>query len=181
MIFGFVGLIASGKGEATKYLAQKYKASTYRFSTILRSLLDQLFLEHSRDNMIKMSEIVRNAFGENILARAIAENVDKDKNKIIIVEGIRRLADLEFLEKMPNFILVEIFADPQIRFSRLAMRNENPDDATKTFEQFLADHQRTTELSIQDVIRKAKEKINNNGEKESLQKQLDELIKKYAG
>lgn len=180
MIFGFVGLIASGKGEAAKYLAQKYKASTYRFSTILRNLLDQLYLEHSRDNMIKMSEIVRNAFGESILARAIAENADKDKNKIIIVEGIRRLADLESLEKMPNFILVEIFADPQIRFSRLTGRGENPDDATKTFEQFLTDHQRTTELSILDVVRKAEEKINNNGEKKYLQKQLDELIKKYA-
>jgi len=176
MILGFVGLIASGKGEAAKYLAQKYGASTYRFSTILRNILDRLFLEHSRDNMIKLSEIIRGAFGENILAKTIAGDAAKDKNKIIVIEGIRRLADIEYLKKLSNFILVEIFADPQIRYNRLIKRKKNPDDATKTFEQFLADHQRSTELSIQDVIKEAKIKINNNGDEKELRKQLDKLI-----
>jgi hypothetical protein len=61
----------------------------------------------------------------------------------------------------------------------LITRGENADDNTKTYEQFLTDHQRSTELSILDVIPQAKERIDNNGTIEGLYGQLDELVKKY--
>lgn len=180
IILGFSGLIASGKGTAAKYIAEKYRASTYRFSTILRDLLNRIYLEQSRDNMIKMSETIRATFGEDTLAKAIAGDAAKDQNKIIVVEGIRRPADIEYLAKLPNFVLVEIFAEPKLRHSRLVKRHENSDDATKTYEQFLADHQRSTELSVLEVLKQATEKIDNNDNLEDLHKQLDVLVKKYT-
>lgn len=179
IILGFTGLLASGKGTAAKYLEEKYQASTYRFSTILRDILNRIYQEQTRDNLIKLSENLRGIFGENLLAKAIAQDVANNPNPVIIVEGIRRLADITYLQKMPNFILVEIFADPQIRYERLIKRGENIDDNTKTYEQFLADHQRSTELSIVEVIKQTSEKIDNNGNLTELQKQLDSLIKKY--
>lgn len=179
IIFGFSGLLSSGKGTAAKYLEEKYRASTYRFSTMLRDILNRIYVEQTRDNLIKLSEILRSAFGEDTLAKTIAKDAENDSNPIIVVEGIRRLADISYLQKLPNFILVEIFANPQIRYERLVKRGENADDNTKTYEQFLADHQRSTELSILDVIKEAKEKLNNNGDLESMQQQIDALIKKY--
>ena len=53
IILGFTGLIASGKGTAAKYFNEKYGATTYRFSTMLRDLLNRIHVEHSRDNIIK--------------------------------------------------------------------------------------------------------------------------------
>lgn len=180
IIFGFVGQLASGKGTAAKYLAEKFKANTFRYSTILRDLLDRVYLEQSRDNLIKMSECVRDTFGESTLAKAIAADAKKAESKIVVVEGIRRLADIEYLAKLPNFILVEIFADPKIRYERLVKRRENIDDAAKTYEQFLEDHKRSTEISIQEVLPYAKEKIDNNMTLEGLYCQIDKLVEKYT-
>lgn len=180
IILGFTGLLSSGKGTAAKYLEKKYSAHTYRFSTKLRNLLDALYIEHSRDTMIKMSEAVRSVFGEEILAKAMAKDAINDAGPIVVVEGIRRPADIEFLRELPNFILVEIFAEPETRYQRLIKRGENADDNSKTYEQFLADHQRPTELSIMEVTPDAVEHIDNNGTMENLHRQLDNLIVKYA-
>lgn len=181
VVLGFTGLMASGKGTAAKYLEEKYGAANLRFSTILRDVADRLYVPQSRDNLIKMSEVLRGNFGEDLLAKVMAGDAAKNSQSIIIVEGIRRPADIIHLSAMPHFVLVEIFAEPQTRYKRLVAREENTDDTTKTYEQFLADHQRSTELSILEVIPLAKEKIDNNGTLEDLHRQLDNLIKKYVG
>ena len=180
IILGFTGLPASGKGTAAHYYEKTYGASTYRFSTILRDLANRLYLPQSRDNLIKMSETVRTTFGEDILAKAIAGDAEKDPNHIVIVEGIRRMADIAYLRKLPNFVLVEIFADIHTRHERLVARGENSDDRTKTFEQFQADHQRSTELSIPEVVAQASERIDNNGTLETLHQELAALLAKYT-
>lgn len=179
LILGFTGQLASGKGTVAKYLMEKHNASPYRFSTILRDLVDRIYAPQSRDNLIKMSDIIRGTFGEDILSKAIAGDAQKDTANLIVVEGVRRLTDIEHLAKLPNFVLVEIFAEPRTRYERLIKRGENTDDSTKTYAQFLEDHQRDTELSILDVIKHATEKIDNNGSYNDLYKQLDELVKKY--
>lgn len=179
IILGFTGLLASGKGTAASYFEQKYNAKSYRFSTILRALADRIYIEQSRDNLIKMSETIRATFGEDILAKAIAGDAAKSENELIIVEGIRRMPDIEHLKRLPSFILIEISADPQTRYDRLVQRNENVDDRTKTYEQFLEDHKRSTEMSIPEVISHATEHIDNNGTIEQLHQSLDLLLNRH--
>jgi dephospho-CoA kinase len=180
IIIGFVGLLASGKGTSATYLGAKHKAGQYRFSSILGDILTRLYLPKNRDNLIKLSEAIRTAFGDNILAETIANDAVNDQNNIIIIDGIRRLGDIEKLKNLENFVLVEIFADSEKRYNRLVERKEKTDDATKTYEEFLADHKRSTEISINDVLPLAKERIDNNGSFEELYSQLDALLKKYA-
>jgi len=176
LILGFVGLPASGKGTTAEYCQKKYGASAYRFSTMLFDLLQRIYLETNRDNLIKMSEAIRGTFGEDTMAKVMAKDAASDKNSLIIIDGIRRMADIEYLSQLPNFILIDIFADPRTRYERLIQRSEKPDDKTKTFEQFMADHQRSTELTIPEVASHATEHIDNNGTVEQLYKQLDNLI-----
>ncbi len=178
VVLGFTGLMASGKGESAKYLKEKHGASTYRFSTMLADALSRFYLEHSRDNFIKISEMMRSTFGEDIMAKTMAHDVDNDASQLIVVEGIRRMADIDYLSKLPNFVLVEIKADIKIRFERMKIRGEKADDASKTLAEFEADHQRSTELSILEVAKKATEIIDNDGTVEMLYKQLDDLVKK---
>lgn len=180
IIFGFTGLPVSGKGTAAAYLKNKYGASVFGFSKMLRDLVDRLYIPQSRDNLIKISEVLRATFGEDIMAKTMAKDVAKDSAEIVVVEGIRRLADVQALLSMPNFVLAEIFADPQVRYSRIVNRGENTDDKQKTYAEFLADHQRSTELSILEVIKLTKERIDNNGSEADLHRQLDELVKKYV-
>lgn len=179
IILGFSGLMASGKGATAKYLEEKHHASTHRFSTMLRDALDRFYLPHTRDNLIKISEILRATFGEDMMAKTMAQDVEQDPSPLVVVEGIRRMADIVYLQKLPNFVLVEIFADMTVRHARITARRENPDDANKTLAQFEADHKRSTEMSIPEVLTHAIERIDNNGTQDQLHAQLDALVKKY--
>jgi dephospho-CoA kinase len=176
LIIGITGLMAAGKGTSASYLKEKHNASTYTFSSMLGDALDRFYLEKNRDNYIKISEIMRGTFGEDIMAKTMAEDVRNDTNNLIVVEGVRRDADIDYLSKMDGFVLVEIFADIETRFERLKNRGEKSDDATKTFEGFKADHERSTELSTVEVAEQASLRIDNNGTMEELCGQLDELV-----
>ncbi|MFA6306340.1 MAG: AAA family ATPase [Patescibacteria group bacterium] len=176
IILGFVGLLAAGKGTTVKYLKEKHGASPYRFSTMLRDVLKRLYIPDARENMQFISTALRQYFGEDIIAKVMASDVANDKNKIVAVDGVRRLVDIKYLAEMGNFKLVRIAADPKIRYQRIVLRKENPDDADKTFEQFLEDHNKEADAEIPMVMAKADLEINNNGSLEDLYKQIDQII-----
>lgn len=175
-IIGFVGMIASGKGAAAKYLVEKYGASYYRFSTMLRDALNRFYLENTRENMQLISTILRKNFSEDIMSKTMSNDIAKDANPLIAVEGVRRLADISWLEKNPDFTLVSIEVDAKIRYQRLLKRAENPGDQAKTFEQFLADEKAEADAEVPLVIKKAQIRIDNNGSYDDLKKQLDKII-----
>jgi dephospho-CoA kinase len=179
LIIGLTGSIASGKGTVKKYIVEKYGAKDCRFSTILRDVLDRINIPTSRDNLINVSTVLRQTFGEDLLAKAIAKDAASLEAKIVIIDGIRRMTDIGHLMNLDHFILVSVDADAKIRYERLVLRNENEGDGKKTFEDFLNDHKRETEITIPEVMSFAKEKINNDGTLDDLFAQIDKLIGKY--
>lgn len=179
VIFGFTGLMASGKGAAALYLQNRHHAKTFRFSTILRDLVKRLGLPEDRESLVNMSEAIRHTFGEDILAKAMAHDAAVDDRPLVVIEGIRREADIAYLKELPNFILVSIDADLRTRYERLVIRGENPDDQTKTWEGFQIDQKRPTEITIPPVMAMAHEHLNNNGSHDELEQQLDALVLKY--
>jgi dephospho-CoA kinase len=176
IILGLVGTLASGKETIKKYIVEKYNAKDCRFSTILRDAMNRTAIPISRENLQKFSTILRANFGENILAKAIAADASKLDADIVVIDGIRRFTDIEYLEKLFNFILIKIDADPKIRYERLKKRNENIDDDKKTFEEFLNDHEAEADKQIPEVMKAAKYFIDNSGSFENLYKQIDELL-----
>lgn len=176
IIVVIVGRISSGKGSAANYLHEKYGAEMFTFSNILRDVLQRLHLEESRDHFIRLSEILRGAFGEDLLSKIMATDAEQSQTSMVAIEGTRRLTDVEHLKNLPGYVLVAIDAEPKIRYERLSQRNVKSDDQTKTYEEFLADEQRSTEVSIDEIIGLASHTIDNNGDFESLHQQLDELI-----
>jgi len=177
IILGLTGEIASGKGTAVNYLIEKHGASSYRFSSIMRDVLDRLHLEHSRELLQRASSMLRENFGENIFARVIAQDIQGDKNPIIVVDGIRRPEDLEILRENPNFKLVFIEVSLEKRYERIIKRGENTDDKTKTLEEFKFDAQREAELTIAGLKERADFVLDNNGTPEELERQIEKLLK----
>ena len=177
LIICFVGLIASGKDAAKKYLEEKYGASSFRFSSVLRDALDSLGLENSRDNLITLSTWARETFGNDLLAKAIANKAKAIQANLIIIDGARRLDDLMYLRENPNFHLIAIEASPELRYKRSLLRNENPGDAEKNYETFLKDHKKETEVTIPETMAQADFKIDNNGDLANLYRQIDEIMR----
>jgi len=180
IIFGFVGQMASGKDTAANYLEEKYNGKNFSFSDMLGDVLKRYHLELNRDNYIKASEAMREYFGDEIMSKTLAEDIKNDEHQIISISNVRRPNDVKYLKDLPGFVLVEISADPKVRYERLTKRGEKSDDNNKTFEQFLEDHKRSTELTIDEIASQATEHIDNNGSLEDLYRQLDELIHKYS-
>jgi len=175
-ILGLTGEICAGKGTIVKYLTEKQNAASYRFSTMLRDLLARLYLPVSRENMQNISTVIRQNFGEDIMAKVIAEDVKNDKNNIIIVDGVRRVPDIKYLREIPGFKLVRIMADSETRFKRLISRKENPGDENKTYEKFLADHKNEADAQVPIIMAQADLEINNNGSLDNLYKQVDQIV-----
>ncbi len=178
IIIGLTGPIASGKDVTKKYLEKKYQAQSYRFSTVLRDILKRLYSPISRKNLQDLSLNLRTLFGSNILAQVIAQDVDNSQQEIVIVEGIRRLADIETLKDFSNFYLISISAKQKIRYERVIKRNENVGDAQKTFAEFLTDENKESELEIPIVMAKAKYQLDNNQSLTDLYREIDEIIRK---
>jgi len=176
IIIGFTGPIASGKEVAKKYLEEKYGANSHRFSTMLRDILNRLYIPLTRTNLQDISTTIRGCFGDDTMANVISEDVKNDNHDIVVVEGIRRLADIGALMALPNFFLISIEADSKIRYQRLIKRNENDGDSLKTYEDFLADHQKETETQIESVMAAAKFHLNNDGSLEDLYNQIEKII-----
>lgn len=176
IIVGLAGEMASGKGTVAQYFVAEKKASTHRFSTMLRDVLDRLHVEQSRDHLQKLSFIIRDAYGQDTFARVMAEDVKKDPAEIIVVDGVRRMDDIVYLKQIPEFKLVYIDASIEKRYERIIKRSENPDDQTKTFEQFVAESKADAELQIAGLKEFADVVIDNNGDIESLYAQVDILL-----
>jgi len=178
IIIGLTGQIACGKGVIKKFLIEHYKASDYRFSTILRDVLIRLGIEQSRENIQKMSTLLRKTFGEDILAKVMANDAKNDNHHFIVIDGIRRLADIKYLREVDGFFLVSVEASEKIRHQRVIERNENPGDNKKTFSDFLKDQNEESESQIPKTMSKADFVIDNNGNWEELWDQIHQLVKK---
>jgi dephospho-CoA kinase len=176
IIIGVTGEIACGKGTVAKYIVEKYGADSYRFSTMLRDVLKRLHIDESRDTMQRLSTILRQTFGEDILAKVMSSDAEESKSNIIVVEGIRRLADIKYLQALPHFKLFYVEVDMQKRYERIIKRGENQDDNTKTFEEFQKDHERETELQIKDLKQHADFVVENGGTLEELHYQIDKIM-----
>ncbi len=176
MIIGFVGQAGAGKGTAAEMLASNMKGQIFTFSDILSDILKRLFKEKSRDNLIKMSTALREAFGQDALANVMEQQVKESPAEIVIVDGIRRMEDIEDLQKEPNFHLVEVSAAPEVRFERLKKRKEKAGEENMTWEDFLAMGKRETEKTIAGVATQADHKIENDSDFEAFKAKLDSLV-----
>ncbi len=177
IIIGLAGEMACGKGTAAKHIEEKYQASSYRFSTMLRDVMGRLYIEQTRNNISKLSTVLRQNFGEDLFAKVMAKDVQKDKNEVIVIEGIRRLADIEYLKKIPQFKFIYIDADMRKCYERIIKRGENTDGNNKTFEKFAEEHNLETEIQIKDLKNYADFVIDNNEDFNHLHEQIDKIIK----
>ncbi len=179
IVIGLAGPIASGKGVACDYLKTKYHAGYHRFSTMIRDVIRRLYIEESRENMQKLSLVLRQTFGQDLFAQALNKEIIQDENEVICVDGIRREEDITYLKKLDNFVFIYIDADVKTRYERTVNRAENASDHNKTYEQFVTDHSADTEMTIPPLKQFANELIENNGTMEELERKIDEIVEKY--
>jgi len=179
-IIGLIGEQASGKGAAANIIIKKYGGTRLTISNVLRRTLDNLYVDSTRSNLIKLAIILKKTFQNDILINAILREAEKIESDLIIVDGIRMPGDIEpFIKEYDgSFHLIYVTAEPDIRYERSRKRAEKVGEATATYEEFLAKEQAETEKYIAKVGRKANFKIINNGSDKELEAAILEVMAK---
>ncbi|MEK7072780.1 MAG: AAA family ATPase [Patescibacteria group bacterium] len=177
IIIGLIGEIASGKDTVADYLVKKYNSQTISFSQPLRDILDRLYLPQTRINMANLGIVLRDEFGQDILAKIITQEIKTSKKPVVCLPNIRLKSDMTRINKLKNFILINIETDPKIRYKRIIKRSQNKDDKTKTWAQFTKDSNLSTETEIKKIGKSAKFSIDNNSDYKHLYTQIDKIMK----
>jgi len=186
MIIGITGKNASGKGEVANYLKTK-GFIYYSLSDILREEATKLGLEHSRDNLIKLGNELREKHGSNFLAQQInkkikqqlEKNNEKINNKNFVVDSIRNPYEAKELMKNKDFILVGVDAPIGLRFERLRKRNRVGD--AKTVEELKQQEDREnlktdTNQQLDETFKLSEKVIVNDSSLAELHKKINDLM-----
>ncbi|MCK9361234.1 AAA family ATPase [Patescibacteria group bacterium] len=176
LIIGLVGQAGCGKGTATDLLRKEYGAGYIRFSGILGEILEQLSIEKTRENFIKLSEALRNMYGQDVLSFAVEKAALSAPEDIVVVDGIRRPDDIVALEPLPQFKLISIDVAAEQRFERMKKRGEKATEANMTWEQFLEEEKAPTEITIPAVMDRAWRTIKNEGSKEEFEEEVRQTL-----
>jgi dephospho-CoA kinase len=70
-----------------------------------------------------------------------------------------------------------VTADTRLRYERTKARKQNAGEDQATFQEFLEEEAKLTEISIHEIGKQADFKLNNNGTSEDLIKQVEEMLK----
>ena len=172
-VMGISGLPGSGKALVSE-MATERGAIIVSMGDIIREEAKKRG-ESTKETAVNL----RKEFGNDIVSELTIKNIKKleedENNKLIIIEGIRSLHEVEmFKENFSDFFILSIFANETLRFERLKIRNR--EDDSQDYEGF---HKRdVTELGfgIGDVVALSDKLIINESDMESYREKVDEFL-----
>lgn len=131
MIVGVTGFFCSGKDTMAAVLGAKGFAHI-SLSDMIREELRRRGREISVPAMTEVGNDLRRDFGPGVLARRALDKIDYSRNWT--VTSIRHPAEVDMLRERPDFVMVFVDADQQVRFER-SLNRARPGDP-KTFADF---------------------------------------------
>lgn len=179
-IIGLIGEKGSGKGLVSKYLVEKYNAIHYGTSKILRRTIEDLHLPVTRNNLVKLAIVLKEGYWGTVVIDALIQDIESNGSGIVIADGIRMHGDVTPFRKKygDNFYLIYVTANLSLRYSRSKARNEKAGEDKMTFNEFIAEEGRLTEVSIHEIGKEADFAIENEGSIKKLNKQIDNIMNK---
>jgi dephospho-CoA kinase len=169
----------SGKWTVAKYLKEKYGACIYRFSDPLHSILDELDIENTRENLANISRILRGNFWENILGVGARNFVEKHRDTLLVLEWVRRIESLEWWRDTIAHI-IWIDASPDTRYARMLDRWEKAWEHEISREIFEEQERLETEQSLEGLRSIADTVIENNGTETELFEKIDATLRIHS-
>jgi dephospho-CoA kinase len=183
LVIGLVGEKGSGKQTFVNFfkeLAPNLNIRQVRFSDILAQTLVLWDIPLTRPNLQNLAIVMNEKFGAEALANAAKFSIEGDSANIIILDGIRRAAELKLVKEMENSLVIYITASQDLRYQRLKLRSEKVGEIGLTFEQFLKEEESKAESEIPKLSDKADEKIENNSTKDEFKKKIEMIYSKYG-
>lgn len=123
-IFGFAGWPSAGKDEAAEYLQKLHKARRFGHSDFIRKLAATQGITDPLppDQLSPIFEAQAAIEGYGWIARQVKESIielwAREPKTLVIVSGVRNLAEVEIYRELRGFQLVKLEADFDVRLAR---------------------------------------------------------------
>ena len=181
IIVGLVGEKGGGKETFVQYLKTISPLSIghFRSSDILAETLDLWNIPKTRINLQDLAITMNNQYGLGSLTKAMENRLLKSSAVVSIVDGIRWETDETMIRSFSENYLIYITATPETRYKRLKERSEKVGEKGLSWEQFMSEEQKKTEIYIPGIGLRADFRIENNSLLEEFTKQIQEFCSKH--
>ena len=117
-------------------------------------------IEPSGENLGKLMLEVREKNGPGAVAELIINSIQESTDDIVIIDGVRSIAEIEVLKKIGNVKLLAVEASAETRYSFLSSRGRSDDPKTK--EKFEERDNREIGVGLDKSIKIADKTITNH-------------------
>ena len=164
LIVALTGMPGAGKTTVANYLAQK-GIPLLIMGDVVREAAQNEGLEPTSDNLAKLMIRLREKNGPEAIAHLIANKIKNMKKEdsefgVVIVDGIRSMAEIQVLKDVGNIKLLAIHGSIITRYSHIRERARS--DVPSNIGEFDKRDRVEMGVGISDAIALADETISNN-------------------
>ncbi len=178
MIIGLTGTNGAGKTVTAEHLRTK-GFEYHSLSDEIRSELDSIGCEATRENLIEMGNQLRGEHGPAVLANRIKSRLRPDRNYVI--DSIRNPYEVKSFRADKEFHLLHLDGPVEVRYERV--RRRGGPRTPKSLEEFVEQERRETggddpkHQQLRACYELADATLVNDGAIEDLHRRLDERAK----
>jgi len=178
-IIAFVGMPASGKGEAA-LIARDMGYRVVNMGDVIREEVKRLGLAVTDKNLGMTGTRLRQEEGPAAIARRCIPGLKNIDDDTAIVDGVRNIEEVYLFKKefQDDFILINIDTSSGNRHARIKQRGRE-DDRFMDEKALLLRDERELGWGINKSITKADISIENNGTVDEFREKIRKLMGKY--
>jgi dephospho-CoA kinase len=174
-VIGVAGMPGAGKATI-RQMAEKLGYPAVVMGDEIREEAERRGLKPTPENLGMLMLKLREEKGLGVVAELCVPKIKQSESKIVIVDGIRSLNEIEeFKRHFPNFLLVAIHTSPKARFERLFQRRRSDDPSN--WETFMERDSRELSTGLGSVVATADYLIVNEGTKSQLKRKVRKILK----
>ena len=176
-IVAVAGMPGSGKAIVSR-VASSHGIPVLVCGDVVREETKRRGLAPTPENMGKVMLAIRQEEGTAVVAKRLIPKIASSAAPLLVVEGVRSMAEVEALRKDHMVVIVAVHASPKTRYERLLARARSDD--SKSWEEFAHRDARELGVGIGDVIALAQEMVINEGSFEEMSVVSETVLARVA-
>ncbi len=174
-IICLTGMPGAGKGIVSE-IARVKGIPVYVMGDVVREEATRRGLPHKPHILNAIAQELREKEGPAAVAKRIASRIAESKSKIVLIDGVRSLYEIDVFKKYGDIVIIAVHASPKTRFERLRKRNRPGDP--KTWEEFVSRDFLELGFGIGNVIALADYMIVNEEDKDKAVEYADKILER---
>jgi dephospho-CoA kinase len=176
-IIAVVGMPGAGKAIVSK-VASSHGIPVLVCGDVVREETNRRGLPPTPENTGKVMLAIRQEEGTAVVAMRLIPKIASSAAPMLVVEGVRSMAEVEALRKNHTVVVVAVHASPKTRYERLLARARSDDP--KSWEEFADRDTRELGVGIGDAIALADEMLINEASFEDMSATSEAVLSKVA-